>query len=132
MRALDHMKLLINLAQVDGDIANRERNYIINIGKANGLFADQITPLLQQQHPIIIPNGLSVDEKFDCIYTLVQLMKIDERMYQEEIRFCSSIAVKLGYKQEVLFELMLRVKSYDLNENDMKRLKEVTASYLNY
>jgi hypothetical protein len=130
MRALAHMKLLINLAQVDGEIANRERNYILNIGKANGLSAEQITPLIQQQHPVIVPEGLSTDEKFDCIYTLVQLMKIDERMYQEEIRFCSSIAVKLGYDQEVLFELMLHVKSYDLDEKDMTRLKEITASYL--
>jgi len=130
MRALAHMKLLINLAQVDGEIANRERSYILNIGKANGLSAEQIKPLLEQHHRVIVPDGLSIDEKFNCIYTLVQLMKIDERMYQEEIKFCSSIAVKLGYDQEVLFELMLHVKSYDLDEKEMKRLKEITAGYL--
>jgi uncharacterized membrane protein YebE (DUF533 family) len=130
MHALTQMKLLVNLAQADGEIAARERNYILNIGKANGLPEDQVQTLLQQQHPVIVPDNLSNDEKFNCIYTLVQLMKIDERMYQEEIRFCSTIAVKLGYDQEVLFELMLHVKTYDMDEKEIKRLKEVTAGYL--
>jgi uncharacterized membrane protein YebE (DUF533 family) len=130
MHALTQMKLLVNLAQADGEIASRERNYILNIGKANGLPEDQIQTLLQQQHPVIVPDNLTNDEKFNCIYTLVQLMKIDERMYQEEIRFCSTIAVKLGYDQEVLFELMLHVKTYDMDEKEIKRLKEVTAGYL--
>src|SRR3982751_4733556 len=101
MDPLTQMKLLINLAQADGKVAEREKNYIVNIGRANGFFPDQINPLLQKEHEVIVPDNLSPDEKFDCIYTLVQLMKIDERMYQEEIRYCSSIAVKLGYDQEV-------------------------------
>jgi hypothetical protein len=31
MPALNQMKLLISLAQIDGTVAPRERNYIINI-----------------------------------------------------------------------------------------------------
>jgi uncharacterized tellurite resistance protein B-like protein len=130
MHALPQMKLLINLAQADGKVAEREKNYIINIGRANGIFPDQIVSLFQQEHPILIPNDLSADEKFEYIYTLVQLMKIDERMYQEEIRFCSSIAEKLGYDQEVLFELMLQVKTSPVEEKEKNRLKEVTSKYL--
>jgi uncharacterized tellurite resistance protein B-like protein len=130
MHGLPQMKLLISLAQADGKVAEREKNYIINIGRANGIFPDQIVPLLQQQHDVIVPQDLSADQKFDYIYTLVQLMKIDERMYQEEIRFCSSIAEKLGYEQEVLFELMLHVKTTPMEDAEKKRLKEVTSKYL--
>jgi hypothetical protein len=129
MDPLTQMKLLINLAQADGKVAERERNYIINIGRANGLFPDQIDPLLQRQHEVMVPHDLKDDEKFNCIYTLVQLMKIDERMYQEEIRFCSSIAVKLGYAQEVLFELMLHVKNPQ-PQKEVNELKKITAKFL--
>jgi uncharacterized tellurite resistance protein B-like protein len=129
MDPLTQMKLLINLAQADGKVAERERNYIINIGRANGLFPDQIDPLLQRQHEVMVPHDLTDDEKFNCIYTLVQLMKIDERMYQEEIRFCSSIAVKLGYAQEVLFELMLHVKNPQ-PQKEVNELKKITAKFL--
>jgi uncharacterized tellurite resistance protein B-like protein len=129
MDPLTQMKLLINLAQADGKVAERERNYIINIGRANGLFPDQIDPLLQKQHEVMVPQDLNDDEKFNCIYTLVQLMKIDERMYQEEIRFCSSIAVKLGYAQEVLFELMLHVK-HPQPQKEVIELKKITSKFL--
>jgi hypothetical protein len=124
------MKLLISLAQADGQVTEREKNYIINIGRANGIFPDQIHPLFQREHEVIVPNDLDPDEKFDCIYSLVQLMKIDERMYQEEIRFCSTIAVKLGYDQEVLFELMLHVKGTDMAAAEKNKLKELTSKFL--
>jgi uncharacterized tellurite resistance protein B-like protein len=130
MDALTQMKLLVNLAQADGKIAEREKNYIVNIGRANGFFPDQINPLLQREHEVIVPDNLTPDEKFECIYSLVQLMKIDERMYQEEIRYCSSIAVKLGYDQEVLFELMLHVKSTAQKPQEIEDLKKLTSKFL--
>ena len=36
MAHLEHLKLLVNLARIDGDMAEREKVYITNIGKANG------------------------------------------------------------------------------------------------
>ena len=129
MHPVTHMKLLINLAQADGKVAEREKNYIINIGRANGIYPDQIQPLFQKQHEVIVPENLDPDQKFDCICSLVQLMKIDERMYQEEIRFCSAIAVKLGYDQEVLFELMLHVKD-EMTDAQKADLKKITSTFL--
>src|ERR1043165_3554702 len=109
MSAFAQMKLLVNLAQIDGRVGDREKNYIVNIGRANGIYPDEVMPLLEQKHDLIIPANLSRDSKFDYIFSLVQLMKIDERMYREEIIFCSQIATKLGYDQQVMFELMLHV-----------------------
>src|SRR4051812_28262192 len=126
MHPLTQMKLLVNLAQIDGEVATRERNYIINIGRANGIYPDEINPLFEQKHEVIIPDGMSADQKFEYIHNLVQLMKIDKRMYQEEIRFCSAIANKLGYEQEVMIELMLNVKVAATNGEELKALRELT------
>jgi hypothetical protein len=131
MAALAQMKLLISLAQIDGTIAGREKNYIINIGRANGLYPDEVEPLLNKRHELIVPNDLDNDQKFNYIFSLVQLMKIDERMYKEELMFCSKIAINLGYKQEVLFELLLQVKSTEMPKEEMKTLKELTNKFLN-
>ncbi|HYG01868.1 MAG TPA: hypothetical protein VD927_05445 [Chryseosolibacter sp.] len=124
------MKLLVSLAQVDGKVADRERNYILNIGTANGISSDKVDKMIDEEHDMLIPEGLSPDEKFNYIYTLVQLMKIDERMYQEEIRFCSTIATKLGYDQEVLFDLMLHVKTTEMDEKEIVSLKALTQKHL--
>ncbi|MFM9986648.1 MAG: hypothetical protein ACKVOK_15515 [Flavobacteriales bacterium] len=129
MALLEQLKLLVNLARIDGDMAEREKTYITNIGKANGFPESSVSTLFYQSHEIIIPDNLTDDQRFEYIFSLVQLMKIDERLYQEEIKFCSKIAARLGYAQDVLFELMLKVKSTD-TDADKVALKLLTQQYL--
>jgi hypothetical protein len=130
MSALAQMKLLISLAQIDGKVADRERNYIVNIGRANGIYPDEVALLFEQQHGMKVPSNLSPEEKFRYIVSLIQLMKIDERMYREEIVFCSEIATRLGYQQQVMFDLMLNVKSATMTDKEMEALKKLTDKYL--
>lgn len=125
------LKLLINLARIDGEVAERERNYIYNIGRANGFAEVVVEPLFEKQHEVIIPAHLTPDQKFDYIVSLVQLMKIDERLYKEEIKYCSLVAAKLGYNKDVMFELMLNVKSATMQPDEMAALKSLTSKYLN-
>jgi hypothetical protein len=127
--ALPQLKLLINLAQIDGEVAEREQKYISTIGLANGIPQGDVTPLFAEKHELIVPEDLSDDQKFDYIFSLVQLMKIDERLYQEEIRYCSKVAAKLGYDETVMFDLMLHVRSV-MEANEMQSLKELTQKYL--
>jgi hypothetical protein len=129
MALLEQLKLLVNLARIDGDMAEREKTYITNIGKANGFPESSVSTLFYQSHEIIIPDNLTDDQRFEYIFSLVQLMKIDERLYQEEIKFCSKIAARLGYAQDVLFELMLKVKS-TVDDHERKALQELTQQYL--
>src|SRR5688572_19010605 len=130
MPAMTQLKLLISLAQIDGKVAERERNYIINIGKAHDLSPDDINPLLDQRHELIVPKDLSDDQKFDYLFSLVQLMKIDERMYKEEMMFCSKIAENLGYQNQVMFELLLHVKPGVMEKDEIINLKEITQKHL--
>ncbi|WP_160143524.1 TerB family tellurite resistance protein [Chryseolinea soli] len=132
MSALAQMKLLISLAQIDGTVADRERNYIINIGRANNVYPDEVKPLFDKRHDLIVPEDLSDDRKFDYLFSLVQLMKIDERMYKEEIMFCSKIASNLGYDQQVMFELLLHVKAGAMGTDEMSGLKSLVQKYLHH
>lgn len=131
MPAIAQMKLLINLSQIDGVVADQERTYIQNIGRANGLSEEDVDRLFEQRHPLIVPGDLSEDDKFNYIFSLVQLMKIDERMYKEEILFCSKIAAKLGYDQQVMFDLMLHVRTAAMEKDEVMALQELTRKYLN-
>jgi len=130
MSALSQLKLLISLAQIDGKVAERERNYITNIGRANDLSPADIEQLLDQRHQLIVPKELTDDQKFDYIFSLVQLMKIDERMYKEEMMFCTKIAENLGYNNQVMFELLLHVKPGVMEKDEIINLKEVTQKHL--
>jgi hypothetical protein len=127
--AIPQLKLLINLSQIDGLVAEREMKYITNIGLANGIPLAEITPLFGQKHDLIVPANLNDQERFDYIFSLVQLMKIDERLYQDEIRFCSKVASRLGYDQTVMFDLMLHVRAV-MEANEKGALRRLTAKYL--
>jgi uncharacterized tellurite resistance protein B-like protein len=130
MSALTQMKLLISLAQIDGNVAEREKNYIINIGRANGIYPDEITPLFNKRHELTIPKDLDKDQRFNMVFNLVQLMKIDERMYKEEILFCSKVAANLGYDQEAMFDFLLHVKTAAMGADEVESLKKITSRYL--
>lgn len=130
MSALAQLKLLISLAQIDGKVAERERDFITRIGKANDLTNDEMEILFDQRHALIIPNDLTDDQKFDYLFSLVRLMKIDERMYKEEMLFCKKIAENLGYENQVMFELLLHVKAGVMEKDEILNLKEVTQRHL--
>ena len=130
MSALAQLKLLISLAQIDGKVAERERNFIANIGKSNDITPDQIETLFDQRHALIIPTDLTDDQKFEYLFSLVRLMKIDERMYKEEMMFCSKIAENLGYENQVMFELLLHVKADVMEKDEIINLKEITQKHL--
>ena len=126
---LSQLKLLINLAQIDGEVVEKEIKYITNIGLANGIPIADINSLLSQAHDTIVPADLNEQERFEFILKLVQLMKIDDRLYQEEIQFCSKLASRLGYDHNVIFDLMLHVRS-EMEANELDALKKLTSKYL--
>jgi hypothetical protein len=130
MNDLSRMKLLINLAKADGLVADKEKNYLINIGRANGIYPDEIYPLFTQNHEVLVPENLSDDQKFDLMLSLIKLMKLDERMYREEINFCGQVATRLGYNKQVMFELLARVRSGGMEATEMDSLKEVIQNFL--
>lgn len=127
---LPQLKLLISLAQIDGSVAEKEQNYIVNIGRANGIYPDEIAPLLEQRHPLMVPSDLTNETKFEYIFSLVQLMKIDERMFKEEMLFCSKIASRLGYDQGVMLDLIRHVKGATMASDEMEALRKLTEKYL--
>ena len=127
--ALEQLKLLVNLARIDGDVADREKKYISNIGLANNVLIEDIMPLFEKNHEIVVPANLNAEERFGYIFSLVQLMKIDERLYKDEIQYCSKVASKLGYDEPVMFELMLHVRSA-MESGEMQILRKLTEKYL--
>ena len=130
MAELSQLKLLINLARIDGDVAEKERHYIVNIGSANGINPAETQQLFGKSHDVIVPDNLTDADKFTYILSLVQLMKIDDRLYKDEIKYCSTVAAKLGYKEEVMFDLMLNVKSAAMGSNEIEALRKLTDQYL--
>lgn len=125
-----HLNILIQLAKVDGIVVQEEIDMINQVGKANGMTDEEINDCFDGTGPIEELSHLPDDQKFEFIYSVVRLMKIDGRLYNEEINFCAKMAAKLGYDEDVLLELILKIYSDPHITSDKDIIKEKIQEYL--
>ena len=117
------LSVLVQLANIDGDFAGEERDLIYMIGKANGINADEINAMVENPEPLPPLSTMTEDDKFEYLFHLVQLMKIDSQVYLSEIKFCEELAEKLGFKRNVISELSARIYSDPAIASDVASLK---------
>lgn len=125
MDTLERLKTLIALARVDGLLGDKEKQYIISIGQANHLLVAEILPLFT---PESLPERdlRQTRNKEEVLLELVQLMHVDEKIYQAEMRFCAKVAARLGFQEAAVFEVMMRAKEL---AGDWDALKETLFQY---
>ena len=115
---------LIQLATVDGDFDGQEKLHILMVGRANGLSEAEIKELVEKPMPLPDLHTLSEDDKFEYLYNIVQLMKIDSQVYLSEIKYCEDLAEKLGFKRKVISKLSSSIysdPSITSNKESLKR-----------
>jgi hypothetical protein len=124
------LNVLINLAASDRNVAERESKLIHLIGKANGISKEDVDSLLSTPLPIGDINSLTADEKFEHLYQLIQLMKMDGQVFRSEIVFCEQIAERLGFKKGVVAEISQHVYSDPSITADRDMVKTKAMKFL--
>lgn len=125
------LNILIQLATIDGTLANKERKLIEHIANVNNIDKNQIKELLNNPEPITDLQYLSEDERFEYVYMVIQLMKVDGQVFKSEIVFCEEIAEKLGYNKKVVAELSKNIYSDPSITADREMLREKVAKFRN-
>lgn len=129
----DQLSILVHLSKADKVIAKEERLLIHAVGRRHGLSEAEVDEIIE------LPNEighnlreLPTEEKFDYLFTVIQLMKIDKKIYQSEIQFCEKIAMKLGYKPGVVADLSQFIYSDPTMTSDPKHLRSIADKQLIY
>ena len=110
----NHLKALIQLSIIDRDFGEPERTYVYTIGKANRVPEKEIDELVNdvlatKENTDVNYAGLLSEERFDYLYDVIQLMKIDGEVFLTEIRYCEEVAEKLGYDKKVVKKMSSRI-----------------------
>ncbi len=121
---------LAQLGSVDGMLSEKELRFVKMLAKVNGMKDDEVEAVINNPKPAEDLNLLSDDQKFEFIYSLVQLMKADGQVFKSEIAFCEKIADELGYKKAVIGELSSRIYSDPSITADRENLKKRAQKYL--
>ncbi len=105
------LQLLIKLAKVDGILSKDEIALITKIAHHKGLSQTEVNTLFAQDEntPPLHLSKIGPEERFEYLYTIVELVKIDGRLYEEEMHFCREAAHMLGYDDGVLYHFLMRV-----------------------
>ena len=118
------------MAGSDGEIDDSELKLIRNLGTAHGLKEEEIAEIIKEPQGEIVYEHLSEDERFDYLYNLVHLMKVDGEVYNQEIEFCERIATKLGYRLAAVYEIYPHVHPRVKIPDEIKKLRNTVNKYL--
>lgn len=131
MSIQSQLSALIQLANIDGDFAGEEKSMIMMIGKANGLSEEGIMELVANPIPLPPLSTMSAEDRFEYLYNIVQLMKIDSQVYLSEIKYCEELAEKIGYKKSVISALSSKIFSDPGITSNREALKKAVLKYQN-
>lgn len=123
------LNILVQLATIDGTLAGKEKKLIEHIAKVNQVDNEVIGNLLSKPEPISDLDRLTEEERFEYLYLVIQLMKVDGQVFKSEIVFCESIAEKLGYKKKVVAELSKNIYSDPSITADREMLMSKSKRY---
>ena len=126
----DQLNTLVHIATVDGHIAEKEIRFIKVIGKVNGVSNEEVEEIIKTPEPMVDLGALTDDQKFEYLYSVVQLMKTDGQVFKSEIAFCEDLASRLGYSKKVIGELSSKIYSDPSITADRDSLKAKAQKFL--
>ncbi|TGD79577.1 TerB family tellurite resistance protein [Hymenobacter wooponensis] len=127
-----HLMNLVALAKADGHIDEREMNFIVAVGKKNGMRADDVRTIVGNASAgtLVLPDNDS--ERFDQIFDLVDMMLADGVVDDNEMDFCIDMAEKLGFRKAIVGVLVRKISMGVKDCLPREQIKEETQSFLNY
>ena len=130
--ARNQLKMLIKLAGADESIAENEQNMIYHIAQAYQLERSDVDEMIKNKEEFELGSleTLSNDQKFEYLYNVVQLMKVDRQVFLSEIRFCQRIAERLGFKKSVVAEFSSKIYGDPSITTDKEGLNEDMLKFL--
>ncbi len=96
------LNILIQLAEADKHFARAEREMILKIALDRKFPEEEVNQLIRSPEPIDTLGALSNDQKFNYLKDCIDLIFADQKVFESEVIFTKSIAIKLGFKKNVV------------------------------
>ena len=111
----NHLRNLVALAAVDGNIHEDEKEYLYEVGKKYQLKPKQIERILEERQSAepVVPDHHH--QKVAMLFDLVGMMMADNVIEDSEMEFCLKMTKKFGYKDLIIEEM---IELYKKGVND--------------
>ena len=101
MKDIVKFRVLVGIAQADGEFDSSEKEFIKQLADLQNLSSGEFKELLRgggKTSDLI--KDLNFEEKVDILVYTVKLMKVDGKVLISEIKFCEKIAKALGFEEK--------------------------------
>jgi hypothetical protein len=96
------LNILIQLAEADKHFAKIEREMIFKIARDRQFPEETVNDLIRNPEPIETLGALSMEQKFEYLMSSIDLIFADQNIFESELIFCKNIAIKLGFKKNII------------------------------
>lgn len=131
-RLKSHILNLGALAKIDGHVDSAEMNYIVSIGKKNGIRPEEVRALLANASTVKFVGPANDSERFDQIYDLVEMMLADGIIDDDEMDFCIEMAEKLGFRKAIVGVLVRKISQGVKDGLSREEIKLEAQGFLDY
>lgn len=100
------LNILIQLAEADKHFAKIERELIFKIARERNFPEESVNELIRHPEPIDSLGALSTEQKFEYLMSSIDLVFVDQNVFESEIIFCKNIAIKLGFRKNIIDYIM--------------------------
>ena len=104
--AKSHMRNLIEIAAADGGLGIEEQRLLNYAAQRNNISLQELQEMQRNLAEVRFQVPGSDREKFSQLYDLVHMMSVDKNIHVEEQRLCEIFAIKLGFRKEVVREMI--------------------------
>lgn len=125
------LAILINMATVDQQLADIEKQYLIDVANSLGLTDDDIREVLAAPDQYILQPPKAEHDRMLVLYHLLFTMRVDGQIKPREEELCYKAGLRLGFNHLLVSDLIRVMKKY-LHEDipDDAMINEV-KKYLN-
>lgn len=132
MQSEELLSLLVQLSKVDNYFDEFELTYLLKVGKHIGLNDEKVETLIKSDN---IPTSISIPpnemDRMKIIYYMLFLMKVDDKVSEEEIELLHHYGFKLGFSAPMLSEFVGVVSRYQDTRIPPDALLKIIKKYQN-
>jgi len=123
------INILIRLAKADNKVTEEERKMIVDLAEEKNFPKDILEELFEHDEPIGTLGALSENQKFEYLCNAICLMKVDREISHSEILFCQDIAMRMGFRKDVVQMLCDQLEERESDPVRAASLKSQVYAY---
>lgn len=131
MKSEELLSVLVQLSKIDNYFTEFELTYLLKVGKHIGLEDSTVETLIQKNEVPDIQVPQEEKDRMTIIYYMLFLMKVDDKITEEEKELIHHYGFKLGFSYNMMDDFLNVMMAHQGKKVDQDALLTIIRKYQN-